>query len=163
MRLGSPTRLAMDVAAIESVAATTAPRTKPVRQSKPGKSKGPTPATPSTVNADQSDGEKRNVNQVVAKVVPGRTQGCGIKERGQDDEKNNVRFEFDLGHAGHKPDQQPRDDENDRIGSCEPLGQRRKRHNEEQQKKQNEFRAVKAGAWHDPSVIPRRYLRRTYG
>ena len=49
MRFGNPIRFAIDVAAMESVVATTAPRTKPIRQSNPVSHE--TTATPSTVNA----------------------------------------------------------------------------------------------------------------
>ncbi len=49
MRFGNPIRVAIEVAAIASVGATTAPRTKPMRQSNPERNQGATRATPSTV------------------------------------------------------------------------------------------------------------------
>src|SRR5450631_2448971 len=51
MRFGIPMRLAMEVAAIASVVATTAPNTNPTRQSKPASNHEAAAATLSTVNA----------------------------------------------------------------------------------------------------------------
>jgi len=67
MRLGRPMRLAMEVAAMASVVATTAPRTKPRRQSKPPKMCGAKMATPATVKPTRPKAMKRMLTMLYLK------------------------------------------------------------------------------------------------
>jgi len=67
MRRGSPSRLAMVVAAIASVGATTAPSTTPRRQSKPPKAHLAQNATPSTVKATRPKAREQMLTRLYEK------------------------------------------------------------------------------------------------
>ena len=67
MRPGSPTRRAMEVAAMASVGATTAPSTNPRRQSKPAKTAGAIRATATTVKPTRPKARRKMLTRLYRK------------------------------------------------------------------------------------------------
>src|SRR5512145_3081340 len=77
IRCGSPIRLAIEVAAMASVGATTAPRANPMRHL----------GHADHGEGDQTERQRKDADQVVGKLTPGNSPCGGIKKRRQNHEK----------------------------------------------------------------------------
>jgi len=115
MRRGSPTRRAMEVAAIASVGATTAPSTKPRRQSKPAKTLGATSATAITVNPTKPKARRKMLTRLYRKVAPRSGPGSGVEQRLENNQEDKIGIEGDVRDAGNKAAKQTANDHYDRV------------------------------------------------
>ena len=147
MRCGSPTRFAMEVAAIASVVATTAPRTKPSCQLKPGNTHGAVQATPRTVNTTSPIARNEMLSKLNLNSRQEVSQAAEYSKRRQDYQKNYVGIQRDFGDSGKQAEKQSGDHQDNRIGSLQLACEHREHHDERQQHDENNFDCVDSAAF----------------
>jgi hypothetical protein len=82
--------------------------------------------------------------QVCAEIAPGRDQRGGKEQRRQEKKKNQFGIEPHGGQSGNQAQQQPADDEQNRIRNVQPAGDQRQHRHREQQPDKNFHHAVHA-------------------
>src|SRR5215211_7490033 len=75
----------------------------------------------------QADGEKRDRPQVRPEIAPGGEYGRDVQERRQEEEEHHIGLELDPRQEPHEAQRQPTEDEQDRVGNLDPIGEGRER------------------------------------
>ena len=133
---GTPRRRAIDVAASGSVGDTIAPSTNAAPQESPSTSSCATTATPTVVTTTSPIASKPIGLAVRAQIAEGREESGAVEQRWQDAEEDELRRQLELGHARSDPDEQPAENEQDRVRDPEGRSERehRRDRNDERQR-----------------------------
>ena len=81
----------------------------------------------------QADRQKRDRAQVGAEILPGGEDRRDIKEGRQEQEEHDLRVELDLRKDRHEAEDKPAEDEQDRVGDLDPVGECRERSHRDEQ------------------------------
>ena len=114
-RRGTPSRPAIDVAASGSVGATTAPRMNASCQERPATTSCATSATPPIVANTSPIGEHADRCRVRTELAQRGVEGGRVEQRRQERDEDEIRRQLDVRHPREQADDEPADDEQDRI------------------------------------------------
>jgi hypothetical protein len=88
---------------------------------------------------DQADRHQRDHPQVFAQRRQVGEEGVGVQQRRQEQEQDEVRVEVDLGDARDHPEDEPAEDEDDRVGHRAPVGDRVQQRDRDQQRRDEDL------------------------
>ena len=102
--------------------------------------------------ADETEGEKEDADDVVFKVAPTGEPCACVEQRRKNDEKDDVGAERDMRNAGDEAEDESGDDEDDRVGNLDFTREGGEDHDEEEQEEKDEFDGVDAVSCHSGSL-----------
>jgi hypothetical protein len=81
----------------------------------------------------EGHGQQRDLSQVRPEVPPRSEDRRDVQQRGQEQQEHHVRLELDPWETRHEAKHQPTEDQQDRVGDPDPVGEGRERgHRREQ-------------------------------
>ena len=87
----------------------------------------------------QPEGQKKDIDEVVAEVAPGGEPRGGVEKRRENDQEDQVGVEGNPGDARDETESQPSDDHDDRVRSSQFSSEESEDYYEKKQKKKHEF------------------------
>ncbi len=94
--------------------------------------------------ADETEGEKEDADDVVFEVAPTGEPCGGVEQRRKNDEEDDVGADGDVRDAGDEAEDESGDDEDDGVGDLDFTGEGGEDDDEEEQEKKDEFDGVDA-------------------
>ena len=112
---------------------------------------------------DQTEGEEENADDVEAEVAPGGGPRGGVKQRWQNYEEDEIRFERDVRNGWDEAQDEPADDHDDRVGSADLACELTEGDDEEQQKKEDQLDRSNIGHGARSGSTLSKFYRRSEG